>query len=41
MCNSGMRWTEESANNVLVLRCFDKTDKKWTQFWNKVRKWGY
>jgi len=41
MCNSGMRWTEESASNVLVLRCFDKTNNKWTQFWNKVRKWGY
>ena len=41
MCNSGMRWTEESANNVLILRCFDKSDKKWAQFWNKVRKWGY
>jgi hypothetical protein len=41
MCNSGMRWTEEGANNVLVLRCFNETDGKWKQFWNKIVRWGY
>ena len=41
MCNSGMRWTEEGANNVLVLRCFNETDGKWKQFWDKVVRWGY
>jgi Zn-finger protein len=40
MCNSGMRWTEEGANNVLVLRCFNETDGKWKQFWDKVVRWG-
>ena len=38
MCNSGMRWTEEGAKNVLVLRCFNETDGKWKQFWNKIVK---
>ena len=41
MCNSGMRWTEEGANNVLILRCFNETDGKWKQFWDKVVRWGY
>jgi hypothetical protein len=41
MCNSGMRWTEDGAKNVLVLRCFNETDGKWTRFWDKIRKWGY
>ena len=41
MCNSGMRWTEEGANNVLILRCFNESDGKWKQFWDKVVRWGY
>jgi hypothetical protein len=41
MCNSGMRWTDEGAKNILVLRCFNETDGKWKQFWNKITKMGY
>ena len=41
MCNSGMKWTEEGAKNVLVLRCYNETDGKWMQFWDKVVRWGY
>jgi hypothetical protein len=41
MCNSGMRWTEDGAKNILVLRCFNKTDGKWKQFWDKITKMGY
>ena len=41
MCNSGMRWTDEGAKNILVLRCFNETDGKWNQFWNKISKMGY
>jgi hypothetical protein len=41
MCNSGMRWTDEGAKNILVLRCFNETDGKWKQFWDKVTKLGY
>jgi Zn-finger protein len=41
MCNSGMRWTDEGAKNILVLRCFNETDGKWEQFWKKINKMGY
>jgi len=40
MCNSGMRWTDQGAKNILVLRCFNETDGKWEQFWNKISKMG-
>ena len=41
MCNSGMRWTEDGAKKILVLRCFNETDGRWKQFWDKVTKMGY
>ena len=41
MCSSGMRWTDEGAKSVLVLRCFNETNGKWNQFWKKVSKMGY
>ena len=41
MCNSGMRWTEDGAKNILVLRCFTETDGKWEKFWDKITKMGY
>jgi hypothetical protein len=41
MCSSGMRWTDNGAKSVLVLRCFNETDGKWEQFWNKITKLGY
>jgi len=41
MCNSGMRWTDDGAKSVLVLRCFNETDGKWKQFWDKITKMGY
>jgi len=41
MCNSGMRWTDDGAKNILVLRCFNETDGRWKQFWDKITKIGY
>jgi len=41
MCSSGMRWTDDGAKNILVLRCFNETDGKWEQFWNKITRLGY
>ncbi|MCL2722792.1 MAG: ISKra4 family transposase [Treponema sp.] len=41
MCNSGMRWTEDGAKKILVLRCFNETDGRWKQFWDKITKMGY
>jgi hypothetical protein len=40
LCNSGMKWTDNGAKTVLTLRCFNKTDGMWEQFWNKVNKYG-
>jgi hypothetical protein len=39
-CNSGMRWTDEGARNILILSCFNETDGKWEKFWTKVSKMG-
>lgn len=40
MCNSGMKWTDNGARTVLALRCFDKSDGMWEQFWNKINRYG-
>ena len=40
LCNSGMRWTDNGARTVLALRCFNKSDEIWEQFWNKINKHG-
>ena len=31
----------DGAKNILVLRCFNETDGKWEQFWDKITKMGY
>jgi hypothetical protein len=40
LCNSGMRWKDNGARTVLALRCFNKSDGMWEQFWNKVNRYG-
>jgi hypothetical protein len=40
LCNSGMKWKQTGAQTVLCLRCFNYTDDKWNQFWNKINKYG-
>jgi hypothetical protein len=40
LCNSGMKWKDNGARTVLALRCFNKSDGMWEQFWNKVSKYG-
>jgi hypothetical protein len=40
LCNSGMRWTDHGARTVLALRCFNKSDGMWKQFWNKIDRYG-
>jgi hypothetical protein len=40
LCNSGMKWTDKGARTVLALRCFNKSDGMWEQFWNKVNRYG-
>jgi predicted SnoaL-like aldol condensation-catalyzing enzyme len=34
-------WTDDGAKNILVLKCFNETDGKWKQFWDKITKMGY
>jgi hypothetical protein len=40
MCNSGMKWKDDGARTVLALRCFNKSNGMWEQFWNKVNRYG-
>jgi len=40
ICNSGMKWTDNGARTVLALRCFNKSDGMWEQFWNKINRHG-
>jgi len=40
LCNSGMKWTDNGARTVLALRCFNKSDGMWKQFWNKIIRYG-
>jgi hypothetical protein len=40
LCNSGMKWTDHGARTVLALRCFNKSDGMWEQFWNKINRYG-
>jgi hypothetical protein len=40
LCNSGMRWTDSGAKTVLAIRCFNKSDGMWDQFWNKINRYG-
>jgi hypothetical protein len=40
LCNSGMKWTDNGARTVLALRCFNKSDGMWEQFWNKINRHG-
>lgn len=40
LCNSGMRWKETGANNVLQLRCLNYSDTKWEQTWDKISRYG-
>jgi len=40
LCNSGMKWTDNGARTVLAVRCFNKSDGMWEQFWNKINRYG-
>jgi hypothetical protein len=41
LCGSGMKWTEEGASVVLSLRALSYTPERWSQFWEKVDRWGF
>jgi hypothetical protein len=41
LCASGMRWKEHGAGIVLSLRALVLTKDHWTQFWEKVNRFGF
>lgn len=40
LCQSGMRWSEDGASSVIVLRALRMSDGRWDQFWEKVMRYG-
>lgn len=40
LCGSGMRWKGTGARIVLSLRALSESNGRWTQFWDKINRWG-
>jgi len=40
LCGSGMRWKEKGARIVLSLRALSESTGRWTQFWEKINRFG-
>jgi hypothetical protein len=41
LCSSGMKWKDRGAAAVLSLRCLSYTPGRWSQFWEKIDRWGF
>jgi hypothetical protein len=41
LCGSGMKWKDRGAAAVLSLRCLSYTPERWSQFWEKIDRWGF
>jgi hypothetical protein len=41
LCQSGMKWTLPSVDDVLLARGLILSDGRWNQFWKKVDRHGY
>lgn len=41
LSQSGMKWTKESVDDILLARALILSDGRWTQFWNKIDRFGY
>jgi hypothetical protein len=41
LCGSGMKWKEPGAAAVLSIRCLTYTTERWSQFWNKIDRYGF
>jgi hypothetical protein len=41
LSQSGMKWTKESVDDILLARALILTDGRWNQFWNKIDRFGY
>ena len=40
LCGSGMRWHEESMQQILCLRALRRSTNRWEQFWQKIDRQG-
>ena len=40
LCGSGMRWQEESMQQILCLRALRRSTNRWEQFWRKIDQQG-
>ena len=40
ICGSGMKWHEESMQQVLCLRALRQSTDRWEQFWEKLDRQG-
>lgn len=40
LCGSGMRWYEESMQQILCLRSLRRSTNRWKQFWRKIDQQG-
>jgi hypothetical protein len=38
---SGMKWSKEGVDDILLARALILTDGQWNQFWNKIDRFGY
>ncbi len=38
--NRGYKWKDEGAKTVLCLSCYNYSDKKCSQLWNKINRYG-
>lgn len=41
LAQSGMRWTINGADEVLIARALKRTPARWNQFWNKLSRYGF
>lgn len=41
LCQSGMKWKNEGAQNTLCLRALYHTDGRWEQFWGHIDCFGF
>jgi hypothetical protein len=41
LCNSGMRWHNETMDKTLMTRALIYSADRWQQFWNKIDRYGF
>jgi hypothetical protein len=41
LCGSGREWKDRGAAAVLSLRCLSDTPGRWSQFREKIDRWGF